>query len=195
MALWSFVPKQVLAQEKIAFGISTQIFNTRFLTNVSNFQTKGIYRPGTVAFVDWKFSKRYDLRSGLGYSLMTQNSDVFKNNINYLVVPVYLKSGQFKENSRFAFTKFYGVNLHYLLGTKHIALDGTKTDITNECRKFHFDLTAGVGVKYKLSNQFTLEALAAYSLGYFINKPNDAFIDINNFNSGFMLNLSYRLKK
>ena len=92
---------QVFAQDRLSVGVSAQMLNTRFLVNISNFQTKGIYRPGSNVFIDYKLSRKYTLRSGIGYSMITQNSDVFKNNINYLAIPLYLKTGNFKEFDAF----------------------------------------------------------------------------------------------
>jgi hypothetical protein len=184
----------LFAQEKISIGISAQMLNTRFLVNVSNFRTKGAYRPTSIFFTEYNFGKRYCVHTGLGYSMMTQNSDAFRNNFNYLVMPLYLKKGRLKENQRIAFASFFGVNLHYLLKAQHIFLDETKMDIMDQSRKFHFDFVVGGGLKFKLSDNFTLEALTDFSLGYFVNKRNAANMDINNFNTGLMLNLSYKLK-
>ena len=184
----------LFAQEKMAIGISAQMLNTRFLVNASNFQTKGAYRPTSVLFTEYNFGEKYCLHTGLGYSMMTQNSDAFKNNFNYLVMPLYLKKGRLKENQRVAFTSFYGANFHYLFKAQHISSDKTQTDIMNQCRKFHFDIVVGGGLKFKLSDNISLEALTDFSLGYYVNKPNAAFMDINNFNTGLMFNLSYKLK-
>ena len=182
------------AQEKWSAGLSAQMINTRFLVNAANFQTRGAFRPTSIFFAEYNLGKKYSLHSGIGYSMMTQKSDVFKNNFQYLAMPVYLKKGRLHENQHVVFTTFYGVNLHYLLRAQHIFSDETQTDIMNQSRKFHFDLVAGGGLKFKLSENITLEALTNFSLGYYINKRNAINMDINNFNSGFMLNLSYKLK-
>lgn len=185
---------EIHAQEKFSAGISAQLLNTRLLVNISNPQTRSAYRPTSILYAEYHFGKKYCLHTGLGYSMMTQNSDAFKNNINYLAMPLYFKIGRIKENKRLAFTSFYGFNLHYLLSAQHIIPDATSENITEVCRKFHFDLAVGGGLKYKLIDKVTLETLTSFSLGYFINKPNAVYMDINNFNSGFMLNLSYTLK-
>jgi hypothetical protein len=185
---------EAYAQEKLSAGISAQMINTRFLVNVSNFKTKGAFRPTTILFTEYCFSKKYSVHTGFGYSMMTQNSDAFKNNFHYLVMPMYLKTGRLKEDKRIAFETFYGFNFHFLLSAQHIFSDKTHESIMNQCRKFHFDIAAGAGLKIKISERMVFEALSAFSLGYFINKRNAVHMDINNFNSGLMLNLSYKLK-
>jgi hypothetical protein len=185
---------QVYAQERLAVGVSAQILNTRLMVNVSNPSTKGAYRPTSIFFTEYSFGKKYSVHAGLGYSMMTQNSDVFRNNFNYLVMPLYFKIGRLKENRRVAFTSFYGSNLHYLFKARHIALDETQMNIKDQCRQFHFDLAAGCGLKFKLSDKISAEALTSISLGSSINKPNAVYMDMNNFNTGFMLNFTYRLK-
>jgi hypothetical protein len=184
----------LFAQEKMSIGISAQMINTRFLANVANFQTKGAYRPTSIIFTEYDFGKKYCVHTGLGYSMMTQNSDAFRNNFHYLIIPLYFKIGRLKENQRIAFTSFYGANLHYLFKAQHIYLDETQMNIMDQSRKFHFDFVVGGGLKFKLSDNFTLEVLTNFSLGYFVNKRNAANMDINNFNTGLMLNLSYKLK-
>jgi len=184
----------LFAQEKLSVGFSAQMLNTRFLVNVSNFQTKGAYRPTSILFAEYNFREKFRVHAGLGYSMMTQNSDAFRNNFHYLIMPLYFKIGRLKENQRIVFTSFYGVNLHYLFRAQHIFPDETQMDIMGQSRRFHFDLVAGGGLKYKLSDTFTLEALANFALGYFVNKRNAANMDVNNFNTGLMLNLSYKLQ-
>ena len=66
-------------------------------------------------------------------------------------------------------------------------------DILDQSRKFHYEIAAGGGLQIKLSDRISLEALTTFSLGYFVNKPNAVHLDINNFNTGFLLNLSYKL--
>jgi hypothetical protein len=185
---------EVYAQEKLAIGVSTQMLNTRLMTNLYNLNTKGAYRPTTTLFVEYNFGKKYCIHAGLGYTMMTQNSDAFKNNFNYLTMPLYFKIGRLKEDKRIAFTTFYGFNLHYLNSAQHIFLDETRMDIMDQSRKFHADLAFGGGLKFKLSDKITFETLTTFSIGTFINKPNAADMCINNLNTGFMLNLSYKFK-
>ena len=59
-------------------------------------------------------------------------------------------------------------------------------------QKFHMDLAAGVGMKIRLSGNFALEGLVSISYGSNINSYNAALMDINNFNTGFRLNLAYK---
>ncbi len=182
------------AQDKFSMGISSQMQNTRFMINLANPQTKGAYRPTTYVFAEYNFGRKYAVHTGLGYIMMTQNSDAFKNNFHYLVMPIYFKIGRIKGDKRFAFTSFYGTNLHYLLKAQHIFLDETEKNIMDECRKFHFDLTFGAGIKCKLTDRYMLEVMSSFALGYMVNKYNAAYTDVLNTNTGFILNLSYKFK-
>jgi hypothetical protein len=184
----------IFAQEKLLVGISGQMINTRIMTDYLNPHTKGAFRPTSIVYFEYNFGKKCAIHSGLGYTMMTQNSEAFKNNFHYLTMPLYLKIGRVQNDNRFAFTTFYGINVHYLLKAQHVVPDGPEQDIMNHCQPFHYDFAVGAGIKYKLSDKCILEALYSLSIGTMINKNNAAYLDINNFNSGFMLNLSYKLK-
>jgi opacity protein-like surface antigen len=182
------------AQDKLSVGISGQMHNTRIMTDYVNPHTKGAFRPTSIVYFEYDFGKKWSLHSGLGYTMMTQNSEAFKNNFHYLTMPIYLKIGRIQDNKRFAFTSFFGTNVHYLLKAQHVIPDGPNQNIMNHCQSFQYDFTVGAGIKYKLSDKYTLEALYSISIGTMINKNNAAYFDANDFNSGFMLNLSYKLK-
>lgn len=186
--------KSINAQEKLSLGLSSQIQNTQLVVSASNPGVKGAYRPTSVLFAEYSLGKNMAVHTGLGYTMMTQNSDAFKNNFHYLALPLYLKHGKIKEGKRIAFTGFYGTNLHYLLKAEHLNMTGDKTDIMEQSRKFHFDLVVGSGLKYRLTDQIEIEALVSFSMGYMVNKYNPAFADVHNINTGYMLNLSYKLK-
>ena len=184
----------VQAQGKLSIGLSTQMLNTKLIVNASNINAKGAYRPTSVLFAEYNFWRKMAVHSGLGYTMMTQNSDAFKNNYHYLAMPLYLKHGKLEEGKKIAFTTFYGTNLHYLLSSNHIDYDGVKTDLTGHSRKFHLDFVFGGGLKFKLSDKIILEALTSFSLGSMVNKYNPAYVDVNNLNTGYSLNLSYKFK-
>ena len=120
---------RLYAQERLQIGTSLQIHNTRMLVDYSSTKVKGAYRPTTILFAEFEFGKRLALHSGLGYTMMTQNSDAFKNNFHYLALPLYLKFGRLKDDKHLAFTSFIGTDIHYLLKSNHIGVYGTKTDI------------------------------------------------------------------
>ena len=143
---------------------------------------------------EFEFGKKLALHSGLGYTMMTQNSDAFKNDFHYLALPLYLKFGRLKDDKRMAFTSFIGTDIHYLLKANHIGEDGTKTDIKDYAQTFHSDLTGGLGIKIRLSERFSMESMVSISYGTNINEYNAALMDINNLNTGFRLNLSYKFK-
>ncbi len=180
------------AQGKLSAGLSAQLINTQLVVNVSSLNAKGAYRPGTTLFLEYDIGKNMALHTGLGYTMMTQNSDAFTNDFHYLAIPLHLKFGRLKEGKRFVFTSFFGTDLHYLLGARHNFSDGSEKNIIDQARKFHFDLVVGGGLKFRLTEQLSIEPQASFSFGYNINKSNAAYMDINNINTGFMLNLSYK---
>lgn len=180
------------AQGKLSAGLSVQAINTQLVVNVSSLNAKGAYRPGTTLFVEYDLGKNMALHTGLGYTMMTQNSDAFTNDFHYLAIPLHLKFGRLKADKRFVFTSFFGTDLHYLLSARHNFSDGSEKNIIDQARKFHFDLVVGGGLKFRLTEQLCLEPQASFSFGYNINKYNAAYMDINNINTGFMLNLSYK---
>ena len=183
---------QLFAQGKLQIGISSQIHNTRLLVDYSSTHVKGAYRPTCVFFVEYDIGRHLGLHTGLGYTMMTQNSDAYKNNFHYLAMPLYLKIGRLKDDKRLAFTSFIGLDMHYLLKANHISLDGNGTDIMEYAQIFHSDLAGGAGMKIRLTDSFALEALVSISIGSNINSYNAALMDINNLNTAFRLNLAYK---
>ena len=139
------------AQHRFLIGVSTQIHNTRLMVDYSSTHVKSAYRPSSVLFAEYEFGKHLGLHTGLGYTMMTQNSDAFKNNLHYLAMPIYLKIGRLKDDKRLAFSSFIGVDLHYPLKATHVSLTGEGTDIMDFTQKFHADLAGGAGVKFWLS--------------------------------------------
>jgi len=180
------------AQEKLQLGISTQIHNTRLMVDLSSTHVKGAYRPTNVLFAEYSFGKHLAIHTGLGYTMMTQNSDAFKNNFHYLALPLYLKIGRLKDDKRLTFKSFIGMDMHYLLKATHITPNGNETDIMEYSRKFHSDLVGGAGIIVRLSDRFFMEGLVSVSFGSNVAIDNAALMDINNLNTGYRLNLLYK---
>lgn len=185
---------QLEAQDRLLMGVSAQIHNTRLMVDLTSTQVKSAYRPASVLFMEYEFGRRLGFHTGLGYSMMTQNSDAFKNNFHYLAVPLHLKIGRLKEDKRLAFTSFFGVDMHYLLKAEHQNDDGSKMDLKEYAQTWHTDLTGGAGVKLRLTGNLALETMLSISYGSNVNAYNAALMDINNLNTGFRLNLSYSFK-
>jgi hypothetical protein len=182
----------LIAQEKLQIGVSTQIHNTRLMVDLSSVHVKGAYRPTNVLFAEYSIGKQLAIHTGLGHTMMTQNSDAFKNNFHYLALPLYLKIGRLKENKRLAFKSFIGIDIHYLLMATHTTWNGNMTDIREYTQTFHFDLVGGAGIKFRLSDRFFMEGLVSISYGSNIAIDNAALMDINNLNTGYRLNLLYK---
>jgi hypothetical protein len=184
-----------MAQEKWVLGTSLQMVNTKiFDINLMNTQTQGAFRPGTTLFTEYNFGKRYAIHTGLGYTMMTQNSDQFKNNFHYLSVPVYFKLGRLKPGKKVASKAMVGTHLQYLIKAAHQVQDDSHLDIRDQSKDFHMDLVMGGGVEFRLSRQISLEAIGTLALGTFINKITPAELYMNNLNMGYMINLTYKLK-
>jgi len=131
---------------------------------------------------------------GIGYSLYTQNTSKFKNNFNYLTIPLYFKGGSFKNDRKFAFSYFCGINYNYLISAKNI-YQGDKNDIKSYTRRFHQDLALGFGVKHKLTDKLLLETYLTGAVGGYINKASfDGFL-LTNMNYGALISLKYRFIK
>lgn len=185
---------QVQAQDKFSLGVSAQIQNTRLLVDLSSSHVKGAYRPASVLFMEYEFGKNLGFHTGLGYSMMTQNSDAFKNNFHYLALPLHLKIGRLREDKRVAFTSFIGVDVHYLLKAEHQNPEGSEVDLSEYAQTFQTDLSGGAGAKFRLTESLALEAMLSISYGSMVNADNAALMDINNLNFGFRINLSYKFK-
>jgi hypothetical protein len=183
----------VNAQNGFWYGASVGIQNT-FLSskNSSEIDVKNAYRPTSTLDIEYRFNPKLSIQSGLGYALYTQNTSKFKNNFNYLVVPLYIKGGKFKENKKYALSTFFGFNYKILLSACNI-YEGQKNDISEFTRNSHIDYTIGFGLKYKLQDNILLEShlTGAYG-GNFNNASFDGFI-LTNFNYGVVFSLKYNL--
>jgi hypothetical protein len=180
------------AQDRLSIGLSSQINNTRLMVDYSSTKVKGAQRPASILYTEFEFGRYLGFHTGLGYTMMSQNSDAFKNNFHYLAMPLYLKIGRLKEQKLLAFSSFIGMDMHYLLKASHLASDGSGTDIKEYAQSFHSDFATGAGIKLRLSGSFSIETLFTMSIGTNINAYNAALMDINNLNTGFRLNLSYK---
>ena len=183
------------AQHGLSAGLSTQLINTRMVDfSAKNISTQGAYRPATTLFVEYEFGRKCAFQSGLGYTMMTQNSDQFKNNFHYLAMPLYFKTGRLSEDKWIAFNTLFGFNLHYLLGARHVYRDETKQDINDLSQQYHFDAVLGAGINIKISEKIRLDVFTIFSAGTYINKITPAQLYLNNINYGFGANLCYKIR-
>ena len=90
---------------------------------------------------------------------------------------LYLKVGRLKEHKLLAFSSFVGTDMHYLLKASHHTPDGSEADIREYSQSFHSDFATGAGVKFRLSDSFSIEALLTMSIGTMINANNAALMD------------------
>lgn len=182
------------AQDRISVGVSAQLSNTRLMADYASTRVKGAYCPGSVLFAEYEFGKYMGIHTGFGYSMMSQNSDAFKNNFHYMAMPLYLKIGRLKDEKRLAFSSLLGIDMHYPFKASRISRAGESKDIMAYTQKFHADITGGAGVKFRLSDNLSMEAMISLSHGSGVNVDNAALLDINNLSTGLRINLSYKLK-
>ncbi len=182
-------------QKGMHYGISIGIQNTLLRSKgYSEIDVKNAFCPLVTADIEYGFSDYFAIQSGIGYALYSQNTGKFRNNFNYLVVPLYLRYGGFRNNRRFALSLFGGANYKFLVSASNIYRD-EKNDIADYTRGFHRDYTAGVGMIYKLDDSFVLEShLTGTFLGGSFNKiSTDGFL-LRNFNYGAVIGFRYRFR-
>lgn len=185
----------VKAQKGVWYGVSLGVQNTILSSKTrSDIDAKNAFRPISSLDIEYRFNSGFSLQSGLGYALYTQNTSKFKNNFNYLLIPLYLKGGKFKNDNRFALSYYLGFNYKYLLSAKNV-YEGETSDISDYTTKSHMDYTLGFGVKYKLQDNLTLEShlTGAYG-GNFNNASFDGFV-LSNMNYGLSVSLKYKILK
>ncbi len=185
----------ISAQEGLHSGISTGIQNTLLWSEGrSEIDVKNAFCPLVTADIEYRFEPRFGIQSGIGYALYSQNTSKFRNNFNYLTVPLYLKLGGFKKNNRkFALSILGGPNFKFLISANNVYQD-EKNDISDYTTEFHLDYTLGVGLKYKLNDKLLLEShLTGSFLGGSFNKTSfDGFV-LKNFNYGAVFGFKYRI--
>jgi hypothetical protein len=179
---------------RFSVGLSAQMLNTRIVDmEVLNLQVRGALRPTINVFGEMNLGAKFILHSGLGYSMMTQKSDNFRNNLHYLMIPVYFKTGAKYGKRKWLLTAFGGTNLHYLLRAKHINSHDLKIDLRDYSQHYHMDFVLGAGVKIRLTESLNAEVLTSFNYGSYINRITDAELYLINVNSGIMINLSYQI--
>ena len=181
------------AQNGFWYGASFGIQNTLLSSkNSSEIDVKNAFRPMSTLDIEYRFNPKISIQSGLGYALYTQNTSKFKNNFNYLVIPLYIKGGKFKGNKNYALSTFFGFNYKYLLSAKNI-FDGEKNDIFEYTTNSHIDYTIGFGLKYKIRDDLFLESHLTGAYGSnFNNASFDGFL-LTNINYGISFSLKYNI--
>ena len=181
------------AQNGLRFGISAGIQNTLLSSERSSeIDVKNAFCPLVTADIEYRFAPRIGVQSGIGYALYSQNTSKFRNNFNYLTLPVYLKVGGFKkDNRKFAFGFLGGPNFKFLMSANNIDQDA-KNDITSYATEFHLDYTFGIGLNYRLDDRLVLESHLTGTLlgGSFNNASFNGFF-LRNFNYGAMIGVKY----
>ncbi|MFH1052015.1 MAG: outer membrane beta-barrel protein [bacterium] len=185
---------KVYCQKGFSVGTSLSVQNTKLDSRLNKkVETYNAYRPAGNINLQYRFSNKIALQSGIGYMLLTQKTTDFSNNFNYLNVPVYIKLGSYKNNRRFAFTYFGGFNFQYLINANNI-YNNEKTNINKYCDSFHYETIVGTGLKYKINDKLEMESYAFISRGCVINKTTSNGFNLSNKNYGIIINMIYELE-
>jgi hypothetical protein len=192
--LVSFVTKSN-AQEGFWYGVSLGAQNTYLVSpKISSIDAKNALRPYTMIDIECRFFPKFAIQSGVGYSLLTQNTSKFKNNFNYLTIPLYFKWGGFKADRKWSNSYFVGMNLNFILSAQN-KYQGEKNDITSYTNKLLKDIVIGYGVKYKYSDHFLLECHLTGSYGSSIELGSSNGSKLIHINYGGMISIKYQLTK
>lgn len=184
-----------LAQNGFWIGATAGVQNTMLSSKGrSEIDARNAFRPLFSADIAYRFSPKFEIQSGLGYALYTQNTSEFRNNFSYLTIPLYMKGGGFKKGRKFALSYFGGINYKFLLAAKNIYMD-EKNDISEYSTAFHLDYTFGIGLKHKIRDNLILEShlMATLNGGSFNRTSFDGFF-LSNINYGVTVGLKYQLK-
>ena len=185
------------AQDGLHLGITSGVQNTLLWSEGrSEIDVRNAFCPLITADIEYRIEPRIGVKSGIGYALYSQNTSKFRNNFNYLTVPLYLKLGGFKKDQRkFALSFFGGANFKFLISANNV-YQNEKNDISEYATDLHLDYTLGMGLKYKLDDNILLETHLTGSLpgGSFNNASLDGFI-LKNFNYGVVIGFQYHFKR
>jgi hypothetical protein len=191
--LVSFVSKSN-AQEGFWYGVSLGVQNTYLVSKMSSIDAKNALRPNTMIDIEYRYSPKFALQSGVGYSLFTQNTSKFKNNFNYLTIPLYIKGGGFKDDRKWGNSYFVGMNFNFILSAQS-KYQGEKNDITSYTNKLLKDIVIGYGVKYKFSENCLLECHLTGSYGSSIDLGSSNGSKLIHINYGGLISIKYQLRK
>lgn len=182
------------SQKGIQYGFSVGIQNTLLRSkNNTEVDVKNAFCPLVTADIAYGISNYFGIQSGIGYALYSQNTSQFRNNFNYLSVPLYLKIGGFRNNRRFALSVIGGANFKFLLSANNV-YHNEKKDISNYTTRYHRDYTLGMGIKYKINNNLILEShLTGSFLGGSFNKASLEGFFLRNFNYGLVIGFKYHI--
>jgi hypothetical protein len=157
--------------------------------------SKPSYNPSISLNYERIFKNKLAFQTGFGFLIMTQNTNAFKNNFYYAVVPIYFKSKVKSDVKKISFASSFGINVNFLTKAQHMLYDKTKSDISEYCETVQIEVVVGLGFNLKLSDDIRLETLLRVSQGSQINKIYPSNLGMQNFNIGLSCSLFYNFKK
>ncbi|MGW8315682.1 MAG: porin family protein [Bacteroidales bacterium] len=184
------------AQKGFRFGVSAGIQNTLLQSkNRSEIDVRSAFCPLVTADAEYGFTNQFGVQSGIGYARYAQNTSKFRNNFNYLIIPLYFKLGAFRNDRKVTLSFLAGPNFKFLLSAEN-KYEGQKNDISDYTTGFHLDYTLGAGLNYNLGKRLILQShLTSTFLGGSFNRVStDGFL-LKNFNYGVIFGMKYRLGK
>lgn len=191
MLILAFVP--AYSQKGLQAGLTLGVQNTLLKSKSSSeINALNVFCPLVSADIAYGLFRNFAIQSGFGYTLYSQRTSKFRNNFNYLSVPLYVKIGGFRTSRKFMLDLFGGPNFKFLLSANNM-YQNDKQDISYYTKGFHRDYTFGFGMKYLLDNHLLIEAHLTGTLwgGTFNRTSFDGFF-LRNQNYGMAMGIKYR---
>lgn len=184
------------AQKGFRIGVSAGIQNTLLQSkNRSEIDVRSAFCPLVTADAEYGFTNQFGVQSGIGTVQYAQNTSKFRNNFNYLIIPLYVKLGAFRNDRKVTLSFLAGPNFKFLLSAVN-RYEGQKNDISDYTTGFHLDYTLGAGLNYNLGEHLVLEShLTSSFLGGSFNRSTSDGFFLKNFNYGVIFGMKYRLGK
>ncbi len=175
------------------FTVAPQIglnISTFFTDTDLDYKTKTGFTGG--AIVEYYFSDRWSMRTGLLYDPMGAEDD-FDNidRLNYLTIPLNA-NWHFGKNRNWYLN--FGLGLSFLLNAESELADGSTTDIKEIVPSSDVGLILGIGYKFDISDNLQL-FIDYQSFGgiYNIDKEESLPYEIRNSRSAFNVGLVFLL--
>ncbi len=161
-----------------------------YYTSEVDFNVKTSFAAG--AIVEYYFSDRWSLRSGLLYDPMGAEDDLGNiDKLNYLTLPVNA-NWHFGSNRNWYLN--FGLGAAFLLNAEGELADGTTVDITDAIPGLDIGLMLGIGYKFDIGENLQL-VLDYQGYGGFVNldESDSLPFSITNSRSAFNAGLIFTL--
>ena len=186
-------------QKGFSVGVDFSVRHTSF-TSWANFKPfkQTTLRPAFGIFMDYKVKNWIGVRSGLSFDFYTQKLEQSANNFTYLGIPVQIQfyPGSKKTETTSTFQPIFllGFRPQFLMQAQHLAKEG-REGIKRFTESFRYEMTGGIGLTVRLSDQLLMENVVIAELGNPFNTKeyNSTLGAIVNFNLGLKASVIYGL--